>query len=462
MAGPNREARDRALLAPLVAPLIALLVLTLVGCAAPWRSPVVASLDAPPGASAALPGEIRDGWVIVEATVDGHGPLRFILDTGANFSAITRADAASVGIDADRSAYITDIIGDRREYPFGLAGEVVAGPVTLRRVPFIVTDNLAELMAPMGVVGILGYPGFDGFTLDLDYPAGVARVADGRITPDEPGAVPLRRVGHETPEIRIELLDERGDPADARWFAVDSGGAAPLHLPDSMRDWAHHDLGVAIGGGTGLSGVRRTNKVAPLLGPVRVGPTVIEHAVAETDNHHTLIGHELLRLFRVRLDPRSGLAALTPPDPNRTRVAAPRYAGIGINLGFVHEGAITLASIRADSPAARAGLLPNDRVLAIDGVPVADPAFVDRTGWMFDAPPEVALTVRRGDEVFEVTVPTEPLFPDDPDRLRNAGPDLEPEPARLITHPDGTRELVFPDGTRGVITPIQPEPNHDP
>ena len=33
------------------------------GCAAPWQSPVTASLHAPPGEAAELPGEIRDGWV---------------------------------------------------------------------------------------------------------------------------------------------------------------------------------------------------------------------------------------------------------------------------------------------------------------------------------------------------------------------------------------------------------------
>ena len=430
-----------------------------IGCAAPWRSPVTVSLNAPPEASAQLPGEIRDGWIIVEAAVNGRAPLRFILDTGANFSAITSDGAKAAGIQPDQTANITDISGDRRDYPFGWADEVQAGPLLLHRVPFVVTDNLADLKAQLDVAGILGYPGFDQLTLDIDYPAGVARVTNAPITPDQPGAVPLRRIGHETPEIQIQLLDHRDRTIDTRWFSVDTGGLAWLHLPDTMQSWTHHDLGVPIGWGRGLSGITSTNDIAPMRGPIRIGRVVVDHAVAETDNHHTLIGHQLLRLFRVRLDPRSSLAALTLPEPASTRTAAPRHAGIGVNLSILADDTINILSIRADSPAAHAGLRPNDRVLAVDGVPAGDPDFIDRTAWHAHAPPEVTLTIRRDDAVFEVTVPTEPLFPDDLDRLRNAGPDLQPPPIRVITNPDGTRDAITPDGVRSRIEVIAPRPS---
>lgn len=423
----------------------ACLALLLAGCTVPWKSPVTASVTTPSGVPVTLPGEIRDGWVIVETTVNGRGPFRFILDTGANFSAISFAGAARAGIDPDATANITDISGDRREYPLGLAEIVEVGPVTLRRMPFIMTDNLAEMNARLDVVGLLGYPGFDGFTLDLDYPAGAVRLSDERIAPDQPGAVPLRRINHETPEVLVELLGPSGESREAHWFAVDSGGSAHFHLPESMRAWTHRDLGVGIGGGHGLSGVTRQNDIAPLRGPVRIGQTVIERAVAETDNHHTLIGHQLLRQFRVRLDPRSGLATFTPADPTQARVTALQYGGIGVKLSILHDNKLSLLGIAANSPAARAGLLPNDEVLAIDGVPVDDPAFVNRTGWMFHPPPQVTLTIRRELSDFEVIVPTEPLFPEDLDQIRNAGPDLEPPAVQLITQPDGTKELVFPD-----------------
>jgi hypothetical protein len=421
------------------------LIVPLWGCAAPWQSPVTASLHAPPGEAAELPGEIRDGWVIVEATVNGRGPFRFILDTGANFSAITAAGAAQAGLEPADSANIVDITGDRRKYPLGWADTVEIGPVAMRRMPFIITDNLAGEKARIGVVGLLGYPGFDEFTLDLDYPAGVARVSDARITPDLPGVVHLRRLSDETPEIMIELLDQHGTPTDAQWFAVDSGGSSPLHLPGPMRGWAHQEISADIGPGRGLSGIERPNRISPLRGPIRIGPTVIDRAVAETDSHHTLIGHQLLRRFRVRLDPGSGLATLTPAEPTQSRVTAPQFGGIGINTTIRHDDLLILFTIAADSPAARAGLRPNDEVLAVDAVPVTDPDFVNRTAWMLDPPPQVTLTIRREDEVFEVTVPTAPLFPEDLDHLRSAGPDPEPPSVQLITRPDGTAELIFLD-----------------
>lgn len=438
------------------------LIVPLWGCAVPWQSPVTASLNAPPGEAAELPGEVRDGWVIVDATVNGRGPFRFILDTWANFSAITAAAAAQAGVEPSDAANIVDISGDRRKYSLGWADTVEIGPVSMRRMPLIVTDNLADVKARIGVVGLLGYPGFDEFTLDLDYPAGVARVSDAPLTPDLPGVVRLRRLHDETPEIMIELLDQSGTPTDAQWFAVDSGGSAPLHLPDAMRSWTHQELSAEIGTGRGLSGVDRTNHISPLRGAIRIGPTVIDRAVAETDNHHTLIGHQLLRQFRVRLDPRSGLASFTPADPTQKRLTALQFGGIGVNATIRHDDLLILFAIAADSPAARAGLRPNDQVLAIDGIPVTDPAFVNRTGRMFDPPPQLTLTIQREDEVFDLTVPIMPLFPENLDQLRNARPDLEPPPVQLITRPDGTQEFVFPDGSRGVFTPVPPNPINRP
>jgi membrane-associated protease RseP (regulator of RpoE activity) len=102
--------------------------------------------------------------------------------------------------------------------------------------------------------------------------------------------------------------------------------------------------------------------------------------------------------------------------------------------------------IRADSPAAHAGILPNDRILAVDGDPIDAPGAYTKTRWTFEPPAPVTLTLKRKTEVFERTLIPELLFPDDLDRLRTAGPDLEPPAVQVIKKPDGTWELIFPEG----------------
>ncbi|MCC5823783.1 MAG: aspartyl protease family protein [Phycisphaerales bacterium] len=442
---------------------IVLVLLLLAGCHAPALRLPVATIDPNEGQEVLLPAEFVDGWIIVEAMINDHGPYRLILDTGAFISGLAPRIVEELGLKTAGRVNVTDIAGVTTRFPLLYAEEIAVGPLSLRPAPLIATPIFEESFSGLRVDGLLGYTGLDAFTLDLDYPDQRVRLTSARLTPHTDGAVPLRREGVGSPAVQISLHDDEGRPLQTEWFEIDSGGETHLHLLASTSDeWAHRDVARALELGSSLSGTVLREQTAPLRGPVAIGGVTIERAVAHVDTHHHLIGHRLLRLFRVRLDPRSGLAAFTLTDPAQHRVTAPQFAGIGINMQIIHDGVFTLASIAADSPAARAGLLPNDRVLAIDGVPVGDPDFVDRTGWMFDPPPEITLSVQREDEIFDLTVPTEPLFPEDLGRLRHAAPDLQPPPVQLITHPDGTMELVFPDGSGGVLTPVPPAPNPDP
>ncbi len=422
-----------------------LLALTLPACATRWVSPVTATLDAPDGAPAALPGAIENGWAIVEATVNGQGPFRFVLDTGAEVSAISTGAALAAGLEPTTTGRLTDISGDERDYPVAFADAVAVGPLRMRTVPFVISDTLAVWTEELDIVGLLGYPGFDLVTLDLDYPAGVIRVQPGVLDPDAPGVTELRRTRRKTPEVRMTLLDTDAQPVTTAWFRVDSGGRSMIHLPGTLAStWTHPDLARFIKPGQGLSGVQTRHHTAPLRGPLQLAGLTVQRATAEIDAHQTLIGHDLLRCFRVRLDPRSGLAAFTPADPRAARVTAPQYVGIGVNRSILHDGGLSILEVAPGTPAARAGLRPNDLVLAIDAVPFGDPGFVDRTGWGFDPGP-VTLTVDREGDVFDLTITPEPLFPADLDRLRDAGPDFSVPTLDLKDAPAGSIRFFTAD-----------------
>lgn len=418
------------------------------GCQLHWVSPVRATLDATAGDTVTLPGEIVDGWVIVEASVDGHEPMRFVLDTGAPGCIVTQAGADALGIEAHDIAKMTDINGLSDEYAYQFVDLVQVGPLEMRDMLFLITDNISDFFDEIGVEGLIGYPGFDEFTLDLDYPAGKVRLSTIPLSMGEGGVTELRSEHRGTPQVRISLLDGDGRSVEDQWFGVDSGGAFEMHLPESMRDWAANDLGMFFKSNWGLAGKASNLKTAPLKNSILLGETTVDRVTSEINAQDALIGHDLLRQFRVRLDPRSGLAAFTPADPDTERITALQHRGIGVNLRLVDDGEIVLLSIRADSPAAQAGLLPNDRVVAIDGVAVGDEGFVDRTAWGFEWDDPVNLTVRRKEERFEVTVPMTDMFPADLDALRHGPPDLEPTPVRLIRNADGTysMEELAPEG----------------
>jgi len=66
------------------------------------------------------------------------------------------------------------------------------------------------------------------------------------------------------------------------------------------------------------------------------------------------------------------------------------------------DGAVQIAQIAPDSPAAAAGLQPGDTIVAVAGQPTNVQAFRDATQQHLDQP--VALSVQRGGQTLEVTV----------------------------------------------------------
>ena len=79
------------------------------------------------------------------------------------------------------------------------------------------------------------------------------------------------------------------------------------------------------------------------------------------------------------------------------------------------EGAVIISDVIEDTPAAEAGLAPNDLIIAVDGEPVGEiEAFVDE---MQSRQPgdEITLTILRNDEEIEVKVILAE-HPDDPDK----------------------------------------------
>ncbi len=116
-----------------------------------------------------------------------------------------------------------------------------------------------------------------------------------------------------------------------------------------------------------------------------------------------------IRGMAAGLDPYS--AYLSPEEHEQLRIdARGRYEGIGLEVAQTAEGFVIIAPLDG-SPAARAGLLPGDRLLRVNGVPLdeADPAMLDR---LLAGPAEtqVRLTVQRGDEQpFEVQLKRETI-----------------------------------------------------
>ncbi|MDR2030513.1 MAG: S1C family serine protease [Puniceicoccales bacterium] len=87
-----------------------------------------------------------------------------------------------------------------------------------------------------------------------------------------------------------------------------------------------------------------------------------------------------------------------------------RYAYVGLDTCLERDGdgqfAVLVRDVIPNSPAAEANLLAEDRILAINDMPIRGPA--DLRNAIFFAPPEspIAITVRRGSDIFRLFVRT--------------------------------------------------------
>src|SRR5262249_55787732 len=134
-----------------------------------WSTEAVAPL--PPDSSAvetellATPTTLdRIGRIVVPVMINGQGPFRFVVDTGASSSTLSPKLVRSLGLSAEGRILLNGITG-RAEVPAVTVKELQAGDLTISDSLFPVV--WAPLMA--GADGILGLAGVKSPNLLVDF-----------------------------------------------------------------------------------------------------------------------------------------------------------------------------------------------------------------------------------------------------------------------------------------------------
>lgn len=125
------------------------------------------------------------GRVLAPVMVNGQGPFRFILDTGANRSVLsprvaellelTPSHATSINVHGVTGSAVLPAVDVR---------ELRAGPLTVvrdKRMPVLPESVLAD------ADGILGVEGLAGMRIDVDYESGTVTITRSRGAPAEEG-----------------------------------------------------------------------------------------------------------------------------------------------------------------------------------------------------------------------------------------------------------------------------------
>jgi len=319
--------------------------------------------------------ELINNHILVQASVNGQ-PARLLVDTGgANL--VTSAAAARLGLSARGEIPVTGVGKHDTSAGFAHGKTLQIGDVALADPVFLVAD-LGALADVEGedLDGLVGYELFSRVAVRVDYPRRrLTLTAPSAFAPPAGAtAVPFDIANH-VPVVRGSIDGIAGR------FWVDTGSRLSLSM--MARFTRDHDL---IGTyhprfetvtGWGVGGPSRSRPVR--FHEVAIGGATVREAVGDllgTDTTGALsdpdaagnLGGGILRRFVVTFDYAHRTMYLEPAAGGDARELYDRSGLFLIRADGGH--ALRVAGVTPGSPAERAGVRADDRIVAIDGAAI--------------------------------------------------------------------------------------------
>lgn len=260
---------------------------------------------------AQVPFEVVDGRIYVQARVNGRGPFRFAVDTGA--SGRGRADAtlvAVLGLEVHGSASTSDglestVVDTTRLESLALGG-------LSRHDLEVITRDYSRLMSPEApFLGILGRGFFEDGLLVIDYPRRMLSFSRSLVLPAGGDSI----LEYERPfRVSVSIGDVRTEGN------IDTGANVAFLMPQALYGQLEGTPLEPAGAG-GLTNGRIETMRGVIRGPVRIGAASIEDAEVRVSDRYPelLVGAHALQGFVILVDQRSKRVALCPPaSPGKT------------------------------------------------------------------------------------------------------------------------------------------------
>jgi len=270
----------------------------------------------------------------VAVMMNGHGPYRFLIDTGTGTQAIVSPELVrELGIPTVGHARLSDpsMQGEQRSEMVWI-DSLKIGSVEFDEVQAVEHGLFHE---EENCQGVLGFPLFEDYLLTLDYPGRRMILRSGTLAEEADGTVLPFRVSEGVPIAKVQIDDLSVDAQ------IDSGGTG-LSLPEAMAarvkfQSAPVDFGIAESLTTLFF-----LKAARLQADVRFGPYVYRNAFVEINSAFPVvnIGSTPLKNFAITFDQQEGLMRVegrekvvyldASPVPMRLQNEPPRQSSDGM------------------------------------------------------------------------------------------------------------------------------------
>jgi len=339
--------------------------------------------------------------VLIDVKLNGRGPYRMILDTGAATTVLDADLVSELGL----KSLGTTRIGDPSDPEANEVDVVKIDSVEVGGARFDGVGAVGwrgpSLTRAIGARGVLGLPTFRDCLLTIDYPRREVEVAPGEL-PAPDGRQVLELVLNPIAEIPVAVA---GRKASAH---LDIGNASSLVVPGSWQGDLRTKGEVRKGVGMRASGPVEF-AVATLDGDLTIGEQVFHDPEIRFDDKldHVNIGYGVLQDFAVTLDQRHGRVRLVgaPVAASAGQAPAEGRRRLGAALGMTPDGFAEVRMVAPGSPAEAAGLRAGDMLIRVDGKPVTNDAMMAALAGT--AP--IVMSVRRGEKELELV-----LFGDTP------------------------------------------------
>jgi len=332
-----------------------------------------------------IPFEYVNNFIIVDIFLHRKLPLKFILDTGAQHTIITKKEIAAVlGLE-----YVKEfkIVGAdmERELIANLITNVglKIGNLEEENLQMLVLDEdyfLFEELTGLKIQGILGGNFLKKYVVELDYKKKKLIIHHPSFfKPNKKyNEIPLD-INNEKPFVKSNLVFQNLDTLNESILLIDSGAGVTLMLESGENEEITIPENAVPGNiGTGLGGdlIGYFGMLPEFsFGKYKLKNIPTNFQVIENDSikqnlfqRNGLIGNQILDRFKVIIDYRRDKLYL---HPNKRLNKPFKFdkSGIAVIASGLNLGKYLIQSVMRYSPAGEAGLKPGDQILSLNYIP---------------------------------------------------------------------------------------------
>jgi predicted aspartyl protease len=299
----------------------------------------------------------------VEVSLNGHGPYRFFVDTGAAGTLVDTSLMKELDLPVTGEVQLgSPAGGDPVITPSVRVEKIEVGPTVFAGVQAIVMDIAAFEQDPNAPKGILGLNLFHGMLLTIDYPRDRILVREGDLRAADGAEIFQYKEANSVPTVPIAVAGMKFDAY------LDTGAPGGITLPKKYTDRLPLASQPVEVGRAHFVDREMPILEAPLKGLLEIG----RHSFENPPIHFAeffptaLLGYEIL--------------------------------SYGVGFSGLEGDVLVVTGVQPGSVAQEAGLRTGDRVVKMNGKPVPALTSTARAQMLRDSPLALAV-MRKGQEV---------------------------------------------------------------